>query len=118
MACLSACWLFGGRPDQVGPVLEEALATLEAMQAWRALTSALNTRAAYLIYIGRRQEGLAVLSHASRLAGDDCLVQFEHVVLEHHDDGLLVGADRLVDLQVADTPETQRKRAGRDGQRE
>jgi tetratricopeptide (TPR) repeat protein len=68
LASLAGCWLFSGRREQAGPVLEEALTTLEAMQAWRALTGALNTRAAYLIYGGRRQEGLAVLRHASRLA--------------------------------------------------
>lgn len=70
LACLAACWLFGGRREQAGPVLEEALTTLEAMQAWAALTGALITRAAYLIYGGRRQEGRAVLRHASRLAED------------------------------------------------
>jgi class 3 adenylate cyclase/predicted ATPase len=70
LASLAGCWLFSGRREQAGPVLEEALTTLEAMQAWRALTGALNTRAAYLIYGGRRQEGLAVLRHASHLAED------------------------------------------------
>ncbi|HWD64845.1 MAG TPA: adenylate/guanylate cyclase domain-containing protein [Solirubrobacteraceae bacterium] len=70
LAGLAACWLFGGRREAAGPVLEEALTTLEAMQAWRALTGALNARAAYLIYGGRRQEGRAVLQGASRLAED------------------------------------------------
>jgi class 3 adenylate cyclase/tetratricopeptide (TPR) repeat protein len=68
LAILAGCWLFAGRLEQVGPVLEEALGTLEAMQAWRPLTSALNTRGAYLIYSGRSQEGLAVLRHARHLA--------------------------------------------------
>ena len=68
LAGLAACSIFAGQPERAGSVLEEALATLEAMRAWRALTSALITRAVYLVYGRRRQEGVAVLRHALRLA--------------------------------------------------
>jgi hypothetical protein len=68
LAGLAACWIFVGQVERAGPVLEEALATLEAMRAWRALTSALITRAVYLVYGRRRQEGVGVLRHALALA--------------------------------------------------
>ena len=70
LAGLSACALFTGRPAEAGSVIEDALVTLEAMRDWRALTSALITRAVYLVYRGRRQEGGGVLRHALRLAED------------------------------------------------
>ncbi|HEX8959761.1 MAG TPA: hypothetical protein VF770_08055, partial [Solirubrobacterales bacterium] len=70
LAELAACRIFAGRPREAAPVLEQALLTLEEVQAWPALTSALITRAVYLIYAGRRQEGTAVLGHARRLASE------------------------------------------------
>ncbi len=65
---LAAVSVFGGRLDQAGPLLEEALTTLEQEQAWAALAEALVTRAVYLIYRHRHEEGVGVLRQALALA--------------------------------------------------
>jgi class 3 adenylate cyclase/tetratricopeptide (TPR) repeat protein len=65
---LAGTLLAEGRLDAGGPLLEEALLTLELAQAWPALANALITRSVYLIYRRRSQEGAAVLRHALSLA--------------------------------------------------
>jgi class 3 adenylate cyclase/tetratricopeptide (TPR) repeat protein len=69
LVALSATILYsGGEPQDVGPLLEEGLATLEAEQAWPALADALVARAAYLMVSHRNQEGIAVLRHSLALS--------------------------------------------------
>jgi class 3 adenylate cyclase/tetratricopeptide (TPR) repeat protein len=65
---LGAIAVFGGELDQAGPLLEDALSTLEQEQSWSALTDALITRAVYLIYRHRHEEGIGVLRQALTLA--------------------------------------------------
>jgi class 3 adenylate cyclase len=60
--------LDAGRVDEAGPLLDEALTTLEALRTWPALTSALISRGVLLVYRRRPQEALAVLRHALALA--------------------------------------------------
>jgi tetratricopeptide (TPR) repeat protein len=64
LAELAAVDIFSGRLEQAGPLLEEALLTLELQQAWPALAGALITRAVYLIFLNRAQEGEGALRHA------------------------------------------------------
>ncbi|MGN6169879.1 MAG: hypothetical protein ACTHQQ_17175, partial [Solirubrobacteraceae bacterium] len=68
LAELGAIAVFGGELDQAGPLLEDALTTLEQEQSWSALTDALITRAVYLIYRHRHEEGIGVLRQALTLA--------------------------------------------------
>jgi tetratricopeptide (TPR) repeat protein len=68
LAELGAIAVFGGELDQAGPLLEDALTTLEQEQSWSALTDALITRAVYLIYRHRHEEGVGVLRQALTLA--------------------------------------------------
>ncbi len=68
LAELAAVLIFEGELEDAGPLLEDALRTLEHEQAWPALADALVTRGVYLILTGRRQEGEAVLRHAQTLA--------------------------------------------------
>jgi tetratricopeptide (TPR) repeat protein len=65
---LAATMVHVGSLEEAGPLLEEALLTLELQQAWPRLANALITRAVYLIYLHRAEEGAAVLGHALRLA--------------------------------------------------
>jgi class 3 adenylate cyclase/tetratricopeptide (TPR) repeat protein len=68
LAELGRLLVLGGVPEQGGPVLEEALNTLELEQAWAPLTTALINRFIYLIYVFRREEATGVLRHALSLA--------------------------------------------------
>ncbi len=68
LAELAATMIFGGGLDEAGPLLEQALTTLELEQAWAALANALVTRAVYLIASHRGEEGAGVLRHALVLA--------------------------------------------------
>ncbi len=68
LAELGAIAVFGGELDQAGPLLEDALSTLEQEQSWSVLTDALITRAVYLIYRHRHEEGIGVLRQALALA--------------------------------------------------
>ncbi len=68
LAELAAAMLAEGELDEAGPLLEEALLTLELEEEWPALANALITRTVYLIYRRRIQEGMAVLRHALSLA--------------------------------------------------
>jgi tetratricopeptide (TPR) repeat protein len=68
LAELGAIAVFGGELDHAGPLLEDALSTLEQEQSWSALTDALITRAVYLIYRHRHEEGIGVLRQALTLA--------------------------------------------------
>ena len=65
---LARALMLSGIVEPAGPLLEEALGTLERRQTWAALTTALITRAVYLIYCHRREEGFGVLRHALILA--------------------------------------------------
>jgi class 3 adenylate cyclase/tetratricopeptide (TPR) repeat protein len=67
LAELAALSLFEGSVAEAGPLLEEALLTLEQQQAWPALANALITRGVYLIFLQRTQEGEGVLRHALAL---------------------------------------------------
>ncbi len=69
---LASTLVFVGDVADVGPLLDEALTTLEEQQAWPALANGLVSRAVYLIYNNRLQEGNGVLREAQVLA-------------EHHD---------------------------------
>jgi tetratricopeptide (TPR) repeat protein len=69
LAALAAAMMhIGDTPDNAGPLFEQALAPLEAEQAWPALADALVARGAYLLVARRLQEGIAVLRHALTLA--------------------------------------------------
>jgi class 3 adenylate cyclase/tetratricopeptide (TPR) repeat protein len=68
LAELGAIAVFAGELDQGGPLLEDALTTLEREQSWSALTDALVTRSVYLIYRQRFEEGVGVLRQALTLA--------------------------------------------------
>ncbi len=65
---LAAVLFWSGELDGAGPLIEEALGTLENEEAWAALPEALTNRGVYLIYRGRRQEGTGVLRQARELA--------------------------------------------------
>jgi tetratricopeptide (TPR) repeat protein len=60
--------LFEGDVDRAGPLIEEALTTLELEESWPLLPNALINRGIYLIYKGRRREGAGVLREALALA--------------------------------------------------
>jgi class 3 adenylate cyclase/tetratricopeptide (TPR) repeat protein len=68
LAELARARMLSGDVDRAGPLMEEALSTLERRQTWAALTTALITRAVYLVYTHRREEGFGVLRHALTLA--------------------------------------------------
>jgi class 3 adenylate cyclase/tetratricopeptide (TPR) repeat protein len=68
LAELGRVMLLSGDVARAGAVLEEALSTLERQQNWPGLATALITRAMYLVYSHRREEGFAVLHHALTLA--------------------------------------------------
>ncbi len=65
---LASAYVFGGRLDEAGPLLEEALTTLELGHAGPVLANALISRAVFLILNGRLEEGIGVLRHALSLA--------------------------------------------------
>jgi class 3 adenylate cyclase/tetratricopeptide (TPR) repeat protein len=67
LAALANIQVQAGALDDAGPLIEEALVVLEDEQAWPSLTSALTTRAVYLILSHRPQEGYAVLRHVLEL---------------------------------------------------
>ena len=68
LAALARVEFFAGEPSKAGPLLEEALTTLEQNQAWAGLAAALVTRGGYLISSHRREEGAGVLARALALA--------------------------------------------------
>jgi len=68
LAELATALVFGGAFDEAGPLMDEALTTLEEQQAWPALADALIGHAIYLIYRHRLQESAAVLRLAVSLA--------------------------------------------------
>ena len=72
LAELAAVFVFGGQLAEAGPLLEDALLTLELEEA-PALANALITRAVYLVFRHRRQEAAAVVRHALSLAEDSDL---------------------------------------------
>jgi tetratricopeptide (TPR) repeat protein len=65
---LAAVLIVVGAVDEAGSLLEQALLTLELQEAWPRLAHALITRAVYLIFLHRVQEGSGVLRHALALA--------------------------------------------------
>jgi tetratricopeptide (TPR) repeat protein len=68
LAGLAAVGVFSGAREEAGPLIEEALTTLEQHQAWAALASVLVMRGSYLCLGGRPVEGAAVLRLAVSLA--------------------------------------------------
>ncbi len=68
LAALARVEFFAGEPARAGPLLEEALTTLEQNEAWSGLAAALVTRGGYLITSHRREEGAGVLVRALALA--------------------------------------------------
>jgi class 3 adenylate cyclase/tetratricopeptide (TPR) repeat protein len=68
LAELAGTFMAEGEVDEAGPLLEEALLTLELQEAWPALANVLITRTVYLIFRRRAQEAMAVLRHALGLA--------------------------------------------------
>ena len=68
LAELGRVLVLEGDLDTAGPLLEEALTTLEMSEAWPQLATALQTRTVFLIYRRRRQEGIGVLRQALVLA--------------------------------------------------
>jgi class 3 adenylate cyclase/tetratricopeptide (TPR) repeat protein len=73
LAELGRVLMLRGAVEEAGPLLEEALRTLELNQAWPALTTALINRAIFLIYSHRREEAVGVLRHALSLADEHAL---------------------------------------------
>ncbi len=70
LAEIAASHIFGGEFDKAGPLLDEALTTLEEQQAWPALANVLISRAVYLILTHRLREAAAVLRLGVSLAND------------------------------------------------
>jgi class 3 adenylate cyclase/tetratricopeptide (TPR) repeat protein len=68
LAELASTQVLAGVMDDGGSLIEEALLILEDEQAWPALSSALITRAVYLVLSHRPEEGYAVLHHALAMA--------------------------------------------------
>jgi class 3 adenylate cyclase/tetratricopeptide (TPR) repeat protein len=68
LAELARVLVLSGDLDAGGPLLEEVLTTLERYEAWPQLATALQSRTVFLIYRGRRQEGIGVLRQALALA--------------------------------------------------
>ena len=64
-----------GSLEEAGPLLEEALAILEAEQAWPQLASGLVGLAVWLAYPFQRVESIALRRHALRLAEEHELPQ-------------------------------------------
>ena len=75
LAQLALVLILSGEVDPAGPLLEEALRTLERRQTWSALAMALVTRSVFLVYSYRREEGFGVLRHALALAEAHGLVR-------------------------------------------
>ena len=73
LAELGRVLMLRGAVEEAGPLLEEALRTLELDQSWPALTTALINRAIFLIYSHRREEAVGVLRHALSLAEEHAL---------------------------------------------
>jgi class 3 adenylate cyclase/tetratricopeptide (TPR) repeat protein len=73
LAELGRVLMLRGAVEEAGPLLEEALRTLELEQSWPALTTALINRAIFLIYSHRREEAVGVLRHALSLAEEHAL---------------------------------------------
>ncbi|MFL5824198.1 MAG: adenylate/guanylate cyclase domain-containing protein [Solirubrobacteraceae bacterium] len=71
LAELAAVSILSGSVEEAGPVLEDALLTLEQQQAWPQLANALITRAIFLIFQHRSQEAEGVLRHALALGERD-----------------------------------------------
>jgi class 3 adenylate cyclase/tetratricopeptide (TPR) repeat protein len=65
---LAALSIFRGEMAAAGPLLEEALLTLELEQAWPPLANALVTRGVYLLFLDRAQEATGALRHALAMA--------------------------------------------------
>jgi tetratricopeptide (TPR) repeat protein len=68
LAALATLLTHSGALEEAEPLFGEALSTLEAEQAWPALTEALVGRAVYLFHSSRLQEAVAILRHALALA--------------------------------------------------
>jgi hypothetical protein len=68
LAELGRVLVLSGSLEEGGPLIEQGLETLEFQQAWHALAAALISRAVYLIYRRRREEGVGVLRQALLLA--------------------------------------------------
>jgi len=68
LAELGRLLILAGEAEQAGPLIEEALTTLELEQSWAALSTALINRFIYLINIHRREEAVGILRHALGLA--------------------------------------------------
>jgi class 3 adenylate cyclase/tetratricopeptide (TPR) repeat protein len=73
LAELGRVLMLRGAVEEAGPLLEEALRTLELNQAWPALTTALINRAIFLIYTHRREEAVGILRHSLSLAEEHAL---------------------------------------------
>jgi class 3 adenylate cyclase/tetratricopeptide (TPR) repeat protein len=68
LAELGRVFVLAGNLDEGGPLLEDALTTLELAEAWPALASALISRAVYLFHRRRREEAVGVLRQALSIA--------------------------------------------------
>jgi tetratricopeptide (TPR) repeat protein len=67
---LASTFTFAGELEEAGPLIEEALTTLELGHAGPVLANALISRAVFLILSGRLEEGIGVLRHALTLADE------------------------------------------------
>ncbi len=88
--------MFDGKPDEAGPLIEKALAAVEAAQQWPELADGLTTRGAYLVNTRRPQEGLGVLRQALSIAEEHDLPGLS-LRARYNIAGLYVADHRLTD---------------------
>ncbi len=74
LAELGRVLVLSGDLDTGGPLLEDALTTLELAEAWSPLASGLISRAVYLYHRRRREEAIGVLRQALSIAEQQGLV--------------------------------------------
>ena len=96
LAELATVHIFGGDPEAAGPLLDEALTTLEQERAWPALATALIGQAIHLLMRHRVLEADAILRLALSLAQEHDLPAVA-LRARHNLAGLALGQDRLAD---------------------
>ena len=96
LAELATAHLLGGDPEAAGPLLDEALTTLELQRAWPALATALIGQAIHLSMRHRVLEADAILRLALSLAEAHDLPAVA-LRARHNLAGLALGQDRLAD---------------------
>jgi class 3 adenylate cyclase len=115
LAGLAAVHVFSGALEQAGPLIDEALTTLEEQQAWAPLAGALIDRGIYLELGHRFMEGAAVLRMAASLADQHDLPAVG-LRARFNLASVAIESDRLAEAvrQIDDTLALARERGDRD----